>query len=445
MKLRCHAASLAMSCALVLLPAVLFHATPAHAASCSSLKSELSRLQSTSGKKSSGSNKWTSAKRQQQKALKSAERDLGYLGCAQSSSTQCRALTKKIKRMRSNLAAIDRQLAKSGGSSSGSNKRIRQIKTALKRQGCGAKPKSQSAAVKPDKEDAPRSFLARLFNPQFSGKRDTAADNAASSGNQNNSDRKRLRISNGRTYRTLCVRTCDGFFFPVSFATRKRHFADDAARCTEICPASETELYVYRNPGGDPAKMMSLAGTLYSEQPFADRYKSEFVEGCSCRQAGPKKSQSAWTEVSAGSNSKNRVFFADISSGLPSISSSTSIQAGNNSGNDLPSPLSRTPLTKGQLPRYEDPDTLANLEKGFDVTAKLAASMKVMAKSGASGQNSASLGELPLLSSRAVTEDAAVNAASIPPIFKPDDPGFRPAPDREVPVRVVGPEFYVAQ
>jgi hypothetical protein len=38
------------------------------------------------------------------------------------------------------------------------------------------------------------------------------------------------------TYRTLCVRLCDGFYFPISFATPRSKFGDDAERCERQCP-----------------------------------------------------------------------------------------------------------------------------------------------------------------------------------------------------------------
>ncbi|HPG89875.1 MAG TPA: DUF2865 domain-containing protein, partial [Hyphomicrobium sp.] len=51
------------------------------------------------------------------------------------------------------------------------------------------------------------------------------------------------------TYRTLCVRLCDGYYFPVSFSTLPSHFAQDAEACSSRC-AAPTELYYYPNPGG---------------------------------------------------------------------------------------------------------------------------------------------------------------------------------------------------
>ena len=46
---------------------------------------------------------------------------------------------------------------------------------------------------------------------------------------------------NGR-YRSVCVRTCDGFFFPVSYQTYASHLAQDASVCQSSCaaPASFT-------------------------------------------------------------------------------------------------------------------------------------------------------------------------------------------------------------
>src|SRR6185312_12574998 len=34
------------------------------------------------------------------------------------------------------------------------------------------------------------------------------------------------------TYRTVCVRMCDGFYFPISYATGSANFAHDAETCT---------------------------------------------------------------------------------------------------------------------------------------------------------------------------------------------------------------------
>src|SRR5215470_5542313 len=43
----------------------------------------------------------------------------------------------------------------------------------------------------------------------------------------------------GNGYRTLCVRTCDGYYFPISFSTAPTRFAEDEQTCQKLCPASE--------------------------------------------------------------------------------------------------------------------------------------------------------------------------------------------------------------
>ncbi len=147
MKLRSHAAFLAMSCALAFAPVQLLVAVPAEAASCASLTSELRELQSRGNRPSAGAQKWQTAKSQQKKALSAAERDFSYLGCNSNASPQCQALSGKVQRMRSNLRAIDRQLAKAGGGNASNQKRIRQLQAALKRQNCGAPANTRNAAA----------------------------------------------------------------------------------------------------------------------------------------------------------------------------------------------------------------------------------------------------------------------------------------------------------
>jgi len=86
---------------------------------------------------------------------------------------------------------------------------------------------------------------------------------------------------NGR-YRSVCVRTCDGFFFPVSYQTYASHLAQDASVCQSSC-AAPAELYVYRNPGQEIDQAISLNGTAYSDLPAAFKYRKEYINGCSCK------------------------------------------------------------------------------------------------------------------------------------------------------------------
>jgi hypothetical protein len=87
------------------------------------------------------------------------------------------------------------------------------------------------------------------------------------------------------TYRTLCVRLCDGYYFPVSFSTLPNHFQRDADVCQSQC-AAPAELFYHQNPGGAVDQMVSVS----SQQPYTSlktawRYRKEYVQGCSCKEA----------------------------------------------------------------------------------------------------------------------------------------------------------------
>lgn len=87
------------------------------------------------------------------------------------------------------------------------------------------------------------------------------------------------------TYRTVCVRLCDGYFFPISFSTLKNHFDRDIDACQSKC-AAPAELYYYQNPGGSIDQALSVRNqSPYMSLKTAKRYQKEYVQGCSCKQA----------------------------------------------------------------------------------------------------------------------------------------------------------------
>ncbi len=99
------------------------------------------------------------------------------------------------------------------------------------------------------------------------------------------------------TYRTLCVRLCDGYYFPVSFSTLPTYFQRDADTCQAQC-AAPTTLYYHQNPGGSIEQMQSaFDNSMYTALPTAFRYRKTFVSGCSCK---PSEYIPEGTAVSAG-------------------------------------------------------------------------------------------------------------------------------------------------
>jgi hypothetical protein len=90
----------------------------------------------------------------------------------------------------------------------------------------------------------------------------------------------------GGGYRTICVRTCDGYYFPISYSTSPTHFADDEQACQRQCPATEAVLYSVHNSDGDVSQAVASNGRTYRELANAFRYRREFVASCGCRAPG---------------------------------------------------------------------------------------------------------------------------------------------------------------
>jgi hypothetical protein len=87
---------------------------------------------------------------------------------------------------------------------------------------------------------------------------------------------------NSGTYRTVCVRLCDGFFFPISFATTPENFSRDSDSCNARC-GSPARLYVYPNPGGEPEQMVGLDGKPYSALKSAFLFRTNYDAACTCK------------------------------------------------------------------------------------------------------------------------------------------------------------------
>ncbi len=84
------------------------------------------------------------------------------------------------------------------------------------------------------------------------------------------------------TYRTVCVRMCDGYFFPISAATRSNRFAADEAQCKSSCNAP-AKLFVAPSGSGKIDALKDRRGNPYSDLENAYLYRTEYVEDCSCR------------------------------------------------------------------------------------------------------------------------------------------------------------------
>lgn len=83
-------------------------------------------------------------------------------------------------------------------------------------------------------------------------------------------------------YRTMCVRMCDGYYFPISNATSSRHFKSDAQRCELSC-SSPAKLFYHSSYGGSPANMVDMQGRPYSTLENAFLYREKYIASCKCK------------------------------------------------------------------------------------------------------------------------------------------------------------------
>ncbi|MBY0531472.1 MAG: DUF2865 domain-containing protein [Xanthobacteraceae bacterium] len=182
---------------------------------------------------------------------------------------QCNALEPQIDRMRANLDRMQQEVSQLRGGNTDANYtrdlQRRQILVSLGQNNCG--PQYRNAALPPPR---PRGFLDRLF-----GNNDENPDVAPND-----------IPMEGQGFRTVCVRMCDGAFFPISFATVQSRFGEDEALCKRQCPAAEVALFAYNNPGQDIQQAVSLSGQPYSSLPNAFKFRTEFNPSCSCRGPG---------------------------------------------------------------------------------------------------------------------------------------------------------------
>jgi hypothetical protein len=82
-------------------------------------------------------------------------------------------------------------------------------------------------------------------------------------------------------FSSVCVRTCDGKFFPISRGGRKDVSLDKV--CHAMCPAAQTK--VFSGLGIDNA--VANDGQKYSALPNAFLYRTQIVEGCTCNGRDP--------------------------------------------------------------------------------------------------------------------------------------------------------------
>ena len=96
----------------------------------------------------------------------------------------------------------------------------------------------------------------------------------------------------------VCVRTCDGSFFPVSYsgAGSRSDTLEDV--CRSLCPNADVALYSFPF-GGTIDEAVSSTGDRYVDMPNALKFQQSFDSTCSCRRKGE-----SWAQALANAEAK---------------------------------------------------------------------------------------------------------------------------------------------
>lgn len=158
----------------------------------------------------------------------------------------------------------------------------------------------------------------------------------------------------GGTFRTMCVRTCDGYYFPISFSTTRDRFAADEAVCQAACPGTEVALYYHDDPTGEADGMLSLSDRPYAELPTAFRHRSAMDKACACGAPARTAMLSTPGDAAAPKSSHTRGFTL-IATDEPATGEA-----------DVLAPSA--PRQRPDAP-FADPETLVNAATGLSLDA----------------------------------------------------------------------------
>ena len=206
----------------------------------------------------------------------------GFFSIFSNPPRQCDPLNRRIEEQRDALDRMQNQFQRLQGGTAERASQRQSLLIALADNGCG---QQYRAAARAGEQGG---FFDRLFgggtifSPQPSGPM-------------------------GGTYRTVCVRTCDGYYFPISFETTPDHFRQDEQTCQHMCPAADVQLYTYHNPGEEVSQAVSLNGRLYTELPTAFQYRKTLSSSCSCRRPGE-----SWAEALEPNGTDSTVAPGDV-------------------------------------------------------------------------------------------------------------------------------------
>ncbi len=227
---------------------------------CRQLEAQLAAA--SSGGQSRQFKKYDRAVKTQRQQLKKARRNARRAGCKtgafsllrnSGNNRQCRSLVSTIEKMERNLVQLERRRARY--QSGGSKIKRATLLARIAANGC----RDKAVIARRENEAQRRSERVNILDQIFNGqsKRRGPLDDQ-------NGNRIKTTLNDGSgegvdglggAYRTMCVRTCDGYYFPVSITTSETLFDRDQKVCQANCPGTDVKLYYHRVPGEESEDM----------------------------------------------------------------------------------------------------------------------------------------------------------------------------------------------
>jgi hypothetical protein len=250
----------------------------AQSGACENYRGQLASLERASA--NSQSSRYSGAARRQEGEL---SRTIAYgrqLGCDRQPSLffgtplpqECAGINSRIVQMRGNL----RELQEQAGGGQGTQQRRAQLIAAID-QACRTEPT----------QAAPRNLFEALFGaPRDAVRPPSSLPELDGSIIAQSEGEPRKRQGGSRA---VCVRACDGFFFPLASSPSGRDGADEM--CQALCPGVETSAY-YMPASGNIEEGVSGNGEPYTALANASKYQKSVDPACAC-----KKPDQSWVQV----------------------------------------------------------------------------------------------------------------------------------------------------
>lgn len=227
---------------------------PSFAASCTALAKQLANVERAAGRHQT---RYAGLVRRQRDELRKTEAMRRKMLCGLRKTSECARLGETIDAMNRRIGSLERSGKRDAGTA---------IRKRMAKAGCSNRRERQSRTITvsvPDRD--PTTAPKRERAPALPG-----------------------RVA------TICVRTCDGYFFPVSSAIGVDRVREDQLRCAGLCPSAKTTLFT--KPVGAPVgAMVDGSGVPYASRPYAYRHQApdyRHTPRCTCgtpiEPTGPK-------------------------------------------------------------------------------------------------------------------------------------------------------------